>query len=235
MSERSAARRSPRSRSSAAGSRARTSQPRARAPGSAVPGPDCGPSSGASSASCDPASSSSKTSPAGSGDGCLTCGTTCTLSATVRLPSRFLPSTSARPTAERECSLSLLPTPTAARFNGGPHVEGKTTYQLEEMARRGLLPTPKASRGNAHCAARQGGPTLPEVISGLLPTPTVKGNHNHPGAGERSGDGLATVAAPDGTLSPRFVEWLMGFPDGWTDCEPLAMPLFPSAPKLWEE
>jgi hypothetical protein len=43
------------------------------------------------------------------------------------------------------------------------------------------------------------------------------------------------VVAPDGPLSPRFVEWLMGFPDGWTDCEPLAMPLFPSARKPWED
>jgi hypothetical protein len=74
----------------------------------------------------------------------------------------------------------------------------------------------------------------------LLPTPTVKGNHAKPeaekeGYRERSGFGLATVVAPDGPLSPRFVEWLMGFPDGWTDCEPLAMPLFPSARKPWED
>ena len=24
-----------------------------------------------------------------------------------------------------------------------------------------------------------------------------------------------------GRLNPRWVEWVMGFPEGWTDCEPL--------------
>jgi hypothetical protein len=40
-------------------------------------------------------------------------------------------------------------------------------------------------------------------------------------------------SSPDGLtlprlrLSPRFVEWLMGFPLGWTDSEPLVMPSCP--------
>jgi hypothetical protein len=29
-----------------------------------------------------------------------------------------------------------------------------------------------------------------------------------------------------GTLNPTWVEWLMGFPLGWTDCEHLATPSF---------
>lgn len=53
---------------------------------------------------------------------------------------------------------------------------------------------------------------------GMLPTPTVSGNYNRKGASSESGNGLATVIG--GPLNPRFVEWLMGFPDGWTDCEP---------------
>ena len=27
-----------------------------------------------------------------------------------------------------------------------------------------------------------------------------------------------------GALNPPWVEWLMGFPIGWTDCEPAATP-----------
>lgn len=52
---------------------------------------------------------------------------------------------------------------------------------------------------------------------GLLPTPTIKGNYNRKGASPTSGDGLATVA--DGPLNPLFLEWLMGFPAGWTESE----------------
>lgn len=32
-------------------------------------------------------------------------------------------------------------------------------------------------------------------------------------------------------LNPRFVEWLMGFPDGWTVCAPSATPLSPNKPR----
>jgi len=47
------------------------------------------------------------------------------------------------------------------------------------------------------------------------PTPTGCGNYNRKGASKTSGDGLATAVG--GTLNPTWVEWLMGFPIGWTD------------------
>ena len=78
----------------------------------------------------------------------------------------------------------------------------------------------------------------------LLPTPTVCGNYNKKGASKHSGDGLITAlrrkyptpCASDwkgstkkgqrrgqlsevflgGKLNPRFVEWMMGFPIGFT-------------------
>lgn len=78
----------------------------------------------------------------------------------------------------------------------------------------------------------------------LLPTPTVCGNYNRKGASKTSGDGLITalrrkyptLCASDwkgstkkgqrrgqlsevflgGKLNPRFVEWMMGFPIGFT-------------------
>jgi hypothetical protein len=83
------------------------------------------------------------------------------------------------------------------------------------------------------------------------PTPTVCGNYNRKGASKTSGDGLATavlkVATPTardwrsgkasqathdknsrplseqigGSLNPTWVEWLMGWPLGWTDLKPL--------------
>jgi len=84
------------------------------------------------------------------------------------------------------------------------------------------------------------------------PAPTVCGNHNRKGASPTSGDGLATAvlkcATPTardwrsgkasqatmdrnsrplseqigGSLNPTWVEWLMGWPLGWTDLKPLA-------------
>ena len=86
---------------------------------------------------------------------------------------------------------------------------------------------------------------------GYWPTPTVNGNYNRKGASKNSGDGLATAvkmfptprahnaketASPGdrrrnsptlsvvagGRLNPVWVEWLMGWPLGWTGLQPLA-------------
>ena len=62
-----------------------------------------------------------------------------------------------------------------------------------------------------------------ESVFGLwLPTPTVSGNHNRKGSSATSGDGLATAVAKmaqhGGPLNPTWVEWLMGWPLGWTVC-----------------
>jgi len=53
-------------------------------------------------------------------------------------------------------------------------------------------------------------------VANQVPTPTVTGNYNRKGASKHSGNGLATVIG--GRLNPTWVEWLMGWPLGWTDC-----------------
>jgi len=93
------------------------------------------------------------------------------------------------------------------------------------------------------------------------PTPTVCGNYNRKGASASSGDGLATAvtkcATPTardwrsgkasqathdknsrplseqigGSLNPTWVEWLMGWPLGWTDLKPLATDRCPCVPQ----
>jgi hypothetical protein len=95
----------------------------------------------------------------------------------------------------------------------------------------------------------------------LWPTPTVCGNYNRKGASASSGGGLATAvtkcATPTamdwksgkasqatmernsrplseqigGSLNPTWVEWLMGWPLGWTDLKPLEMDKSPYAPQ----
>lgn len=187
--------------SCAEGSPARTCHRQAEGPVSLASAPGSGTNSGASSKRSRRRSSSSKTSQAVPGVGCPTCGETCTCWATEPVPSRFLPSTSARPITADECSC-LLPTPTASNYgssNNGCPGDGR-----QEYATKGTL----SLRGMAR--------------RGLLPTPTVNGNYSVKGRWDRngsSGDGLGTAVVP-GPLSPRFVEWLMGFPDDWTDCGP---------------
>ncbi len=107
-----------------------------------------------------------------------------------------------------------------------------------------LLPTPVASsygsnRGGSAGRVGKSRPSLETMPrSDLWPTPTVKGNYNRRGSSPTSGDGLQTavnnyptptasrrtglqshgVNVISGTLNPTWVEWLMGFPLGWTAC-----------------
>ena len=64
-----------------------------------------------------------------------------------------------------------------------------------------------------------------------FPTPT---SHNskegaHPSEFNRNTPSLATHAG--GKLNPTWVEWLMGWPLGWTDLKPLVMDKSPYAPQ----
>ena len=95
----------------------------------------------------------------------------------------------------------------------------------------------------------------------LWPTPTVCGNYNRKGLSKTSGDGLATAVTKfqtpvarmwkdngqspselnrnsdtlatqaGGSLNPTWVEWLMGWPLGWTDLKPLEMDKSHCAPQ----
>lgn len=67
------------------------------------------------------------------------------------------------------------------------------------------------------------------IESGLWPTPTSH-NAKECNAPSESNRNTPTLAAQvGGTLNPPWVEWLMGWPIGWTDLEPLATGKF----QLW--
>jgi hypothetical protein len=51
----------------------------------------------------------------------------------------------------------------------------------------------------------------------MLPTPTVQDASNNGGPSQYSRNSLPLNAVVSGALNPQWVEWLMGFPDGWTD------------------
>lgn len=87
----------------------------------------------------------------------------------------------------------LLPTPKAATgtYQRSPGSK-KKRYTLEGMARHGLFPTPRARDWKGQT---QRGVHAPE-------------------------DGLCNMLnITGGQLNPQWVEWLMGFPIGWTDLE----------------
>jgi hypothetical protein len=123
----------------------------------------------------------------------------------------------------------------------------------------GLWPTPIASDSRGSSGRPALGKQVQLVDAVKWPTPTVCGNYNRKGASPTSGDGLATAvlkcatptASPwrsgkasqatmernsrplseqiGGSLNPTWVEWLMGWPLGWTDLKPLATDRFHSA------
>jgi hypothetical protein len=112
----------------------------------------------------------------------------------------------------------LLPTPTATNTKA---------VHLRSGGRppRTYLPTPRASdadkggRGDLLAVVRTGMPSGRKH----WPTPTASDGMGGPGSqGRQGGENLRTAAG--GALNPTFVEWLMGFPPGWTDLEPSETP-----------
>jgi hypothetical protein len=55
--------------------------------------------------------------------------------------------------------------------------------------------------------------------SSLLPTPTVQDASNNGGPSQLERNTPPLNAVVGGLLNPVFVEWLMGWPLGWTDCD----------------
>lgn len=61
----------------------------------------------------------------------------------------------------------------------------------------------------------RGEPNLSGMVK-MWPTPRAGGSNGKSKAGEKHGDLAAVVG---GQLNPTWVEWLMGFPTGWTDLD----------------
>jgi predicted DNA-binding protein YlxM (UPF0122 family) len=128
---------------------------------------------------------------------------------------------------EQECSLWRTPDAGCARGAQSPKrfaesMKEERLLTLNDQVAH-LFPTPKATDGTKGSISPEGakkeasrghGIDLPCHVQ-IFPTPTVRGNHNRAGISSKSENGLATVAG--GSLNPEWVEWLMGFPPGWTD------------------
>jgi hypothetical protein len=116
----------------------------------------------------------------------------------------------------------------------------QTTWEhVTNVTASGLLPTPTVHGNNN--APKQGtkrGTGLATAVR-MFPTATAtahKGwskNHNRADTDDRIDYTIEREAALNGQtgrLNPTWVEWLMGWPLGWTELKPLAMGKYHNAP-----
>jgi DNA (cytosine-5)-methyltransferase 1 len=134
----------------------------------------------------------------------------------------------------------FLPTPvtldTGSRFNRSQSEGAQLRPTLGAMARYNLWPTPtEKGKYNRRGVSSKSGAGLATTVS-KFPTPTVA---------TRKGSSIGALTRKDGRsrandrldyriegsgltgrLNPEFVEWLMGWPIGWTALQPLEMGKF---------
>ena len=126
---------------------------------------------------------------------------------------------------------TLIPTPTASDHKAGRHPEGtgrSLTQAVQLLPTGGLLPTPQAT--NAPRSSAGYGPNLHEVATSSDLThfgPYAKAIARWEQITGRAAPPPSTPSRREGgkpQLSTRFVEWLMGLPDGHVTGEDLALP-----------
>lgn len=125
-----------------------------------------------------------------------------------------------------------VPTPTAS-----DHIERESTssevlnfdtnksVSLDRWVR--MWPTPKASAAGpdfAKMGRSKTGISL-ATAAAMYPTPTVQDASNNGGPSQYERNSLPLNAVAGGSLNPLWVEWLMGFPLGWTALDASATPL----------
>jgi hypothetical protein len=114
---------------------------------------------------------------------------------------------------------------------------GKQTGLVEQVM-KWATPTQSDGTGGPGNSGRDGGENLRTQVAnaerakltkdGLWTTPCTDDTGHRKGSYEQGGTALSTQAG--GSLNPTWVEWLMGFPLGWTDCEPSATASSPRSP-----
>jgi len=121
--------------------------------------------------------------------------------------------------------VALFPTPT--KFDAtcgdleGKEYNGKTRHAMKLIQAAKLWPTPTAmdSKGLDTHLRRDCTSTRSVLLSQkvkMFPTPTAR-NGTGPSETETRQGGKDLQTEVGGLLNPEWVEWLMGFPTGWTD------------------
>jgi hypothetical protein len=109
------------------------------------------------------------------------------------------------------------PTPTVDDANNVTRQSG----EFQSLTRAVMFPTPCATDGDKGGRGElRGFVTQTKGYRGgrMLPTPTVQDAENNGGSSQYERNSLPLNAVVGGALNPTWVEWLMGYPLGWTDC-----------------
>ena len=113
---------------------------------------------------------------------------------------------------------------------------GRLLFRLWPSARRtveigsGLWPTPTAATGGAdhNSPSTKAGKRFAMNLAGAVqmwPTPVARMWKDSGYPSEYNRNEIPLAAQVGGPLNPTWVEWLMGYPAGWTDLKPSEMPL----------
>ncbi len=113
----------------------------------------------------------------------------------------------------------LWPTSVADGDRATNYAQGGTS--LGYAGRNWPTPTVHGNH-NRRGASKNSGDGLATAVK-MWSTPTCHDRNGQSGAkrGRNAQGGECLAQQVGGTLNPMWVEWLMGWPVGWTDCEPL--------------
>ena len=137
----------------------------------------------------------------------------------------------------------MWPTPTVHGNHNQPGSSKNAGWGLSSAAKQWPTPTATLASKGGRITPRKGreGGTLIEAVSARTwPTPVASASKGSSPAAltrksgaDRSNDRLdhAVMASDGGQLNPEWVEWLMGWPIGWTELKPLAMDKF----HVWQQ
>lgn len=210
-----------------AASRARTSAWQAKVPASTATAPECGGTWRGWLAKFDPDTSSWKTAQCSFIEDSTESLETLPRSGMTRDGLLWELPTLERPTSATASGLWQTPVADDAieRAAGKWNSRGEPKLSAEVK----LWPTPTSTLGTnggrvTPSKAREGG-TLIEALSARTKWPTPIANDAEKRGAARVGAGLPGAVEQSnesGMLNPTWVEWLMGWPLGWTDLRPLA-------------
>ena len=97
---------------------------------------------------------------------------------------------------------------------------GFAQTNLTAEVKRKMWPTPTARDGKSGKGKQpRQFSELNSTVERMWPTPTAQDAKNNGGPSQMERNSLPLNAEAGGSLNPTWVEWLMGYPSGWTDLE----------------
>jgi hypothetical protein len=107
--------------------------------------------------------------------------------------------------------MRMWPTPTVGYVEGGEQSD-----RVERTDKGGYI-LRKKNKPHMTCGAKLSDAILFEEKQKMWPTPTTQDSKNNGGKAQHNRHIKPLNAVVNGSLNPMWVEWLMGYPVGWTD------------------